>query len=162
MERRGRGEGADVGAADGSGWSDCLVGHHIGGDEVERRRLVRSDVGGLEARPDLAPTREPRGATAIIDTINAFTDGGTAVVATGAFDGRIPSGPTSIATRPNTDPTRSASWLLMRRLILAVSVPAAHSVLVSAWATSGDVTTSPAATTAVVSKHAARPPIDQG
>src|SRR3954469_24499604 len=55
--------------------------------------------GPISAQPDV------RGDTAIIDTTSASTSLGTAVVATGAFDGNALVPRASIATRPNTDPT---------------------------------------------------------
>ena len=101
---RGRGgEGADIGTARGTGRRDGLVGDHVAGDEVERRRLVRRGPRRLDAGPDLAPNRRSRGVTAIIDTINARTSAGTPEVATGAFDGNT-NAPASMATRPKTEP----------------------------------------------------------
>ena len=81
-----------------------MVGDDVGGDEVERRRVVRRRPAWLDAWPDLGQP-ELRGVTAIIDTISACTFAGTAEVATGALAGRIPIGGTSSATRPNTEPT---------------------------------------------------------
>lgn len=85
-----------------------MVGDDVGSDEVERRRVVRRGVGGLDAGP------------------------------------------------------RSPSSLAMRRLRLAVSAPAAHSVLISAWARCGDETNRPIATNAVLKRQAVGPRIEQG
>ena len=50
----------------------------------------------------------------------------------------------------------------MSRLRLAVSVPDVHSVLISACAWCGDVTTGPVATTEMLIRQATRPRIEQG
>src|SRR3954468_17518752 len=54
--------------------------------------------GPISAQPEL------RGDTVTIETTSASTSLGTAVVATGAFDGNALVPRASIATRPNTDP----------------------------------------------------------
>ena len=65
-------------------------------------------------------------------------------------------------TRVVSKPTRSATSLAMKLFKLAVSVPAAHWVLVSAWTARGGTTATPIANNATVSTRARHPPIDEG